>query len=108
MWWENQSDIKIQTTLYKILQELINNTIKHANATVIDVNVSASSNFINLLFEDNGGGFEKENSLKGVGLINIEKRVKKINGTLNIDTVLGRGTLIDITIPYKYELWSIK
>ena len=100
----NQSDIKIQTTLYKILQELINNTIKHANATVIDVNVSASSNFINLLFEDNGGGFEKENSLKGVGLINIEKRVKKINGTLNIDTVLGRGTLIDITIPYKYEL----
>lgn len=100
----NQAEVVTQTTLYKIIQELVNNTIKHAKATVIDINISAHEDSINILFEDNGKGFSKESSTKGVGLKNIEKRVQKLDGKLHVDSVMGRGTLIDFTLPNNYNI----
>lgn len=99
----NKTNNSIQTHLYKILQELIANTIKHAKASTIDIQLNAHTDMINLLFEDNGKGFIYNEKVNGIGLKNIKERVTKINGTLVIDSRINHGTLINITLPIERE-----
>ncbi len=89
----------IQIETFKIIQELLTNTIKHAKATEVEIQLNYIENILNLLFEDNGVGFEPENQSKGIGFINLENRIKKLNGTLVIDSKLKRGTIVNIEIP---------
>ncbi len=67
--------------MYKILQELINNTLKHAEASVIEIQLNAHTDMINLLFEDNGKGFVHNEKAEGIGLKNIDERVTTTPGT---------------------------
>ncbi|KAF2083079.1 tetratricopeptide repeat-containing sensor histidine kinase [Flavobacterium sharifuzzamanii] len=95
----NVLDENIQIEIFKIIQELLTNTIKHAKASEIEIQLNYIENILNLLFEDNGVGFEIENISRGIGFINMENRINKLNGTFVIDSKLKRGTIFNIEIP---------
>lgn len=90
---------KLQMELFKIIQELMTNTLKHAYATQVDIHLSLIDNELSLLFEDNGKGFETPDNLEGIGLRNIKNRVSELSGVINIDSVPERGTVISVLVP---------
>ncbi len=90
---------KLKVELYKIIQELLTNAFKHAKASHIDIHLNKLDNTLKLLFEDDGIGFNVQNSKKGIGLNNIKNRLDTLSGTMNIDSLPNRGTVIDIDIP---------
>ena len=86
--------------VYRIVQELLNNAIKHAGATQIIVQCSESNQSLALTVEDDGCGFNpQEVGKKGLGVKNVENRVALLHGTVEIDSHLGRGTTVNIEIP---------
>jgi signal transduction histidine kinase len=89
----------LQINLYRILQEQLNNIIKHAEATIINVGLSLDSG--NLLFEikDNGVGFTQDIIYKGIGFANMTRRAKLFSGSFAIDASPGNGCKITIVIP---------
>ncbi|CAL2064519.1 sensor histidine kinase [Tenacibaculum sp. 190524A05c] len=91
----------LEITIFRIIQELITNTIKHAEATEVTINLSLFDENLNVIVEDNGKGFNesKINFKKGMGLGSIQKRIEHYNGTFQIDSVLNRGTSIILNIP---------
>ncbi len=89
----------LQIEIFKIIQELATNTIKHAQATSIELQVNLVENELNILFEDNGIGFNTKNHKEGIGFENIKNRLKKFQGTFYIDSRIDRGTIINIEIP---------
>ncbi|RCX03807.1 tetratricopeptide repeat-containing sensor histidine kinase [Schleiferia thermophila] len=91
-------DTDFETNIYRILQELTTNTLKHAKASSITIQISYFDGIFHLLFEDNGKGFGKK-SHKGIGLVNIENRVQKLQGKISMDSLPGRGTTFSIEIP---------
>ena len=90
---------EIQIEVFKIIQELLTNTIKHAKASKIDLQLNLIENVLNILFEDNGIGFNSENHKPGIGFINLENRIAKLNGSIVMDSKLKRGTIANIEIP---------
>jgi len=92
---------KIEITIYRITQELINNIIKHSKATEVSVQLFKNQDNILLIVEDNGVGFSKQNSSKGIGLLNITSRLDMVNGNVNFEPSPNSGTLVTIKIPYK-------
>ncbi|MDQ6471610.1 sensor histidine kinase [Flavobacterium sp. LHD-80] len=102
----NEMDETVQIETFKIVQELLTNTIKHARATKIEVQLNLIENYLNILFEDNGVGFNVENYAPGIGIINLEARIEKLNGTFALDSKPKRGTIANIEIPVLEE--SIK
>jgi signal transduction histidine kinase len=95
----NEMDELVQIETFKIVQELLTNTIKHANASKIELQLNLIENYLNILFEDNGIGFDTENYTRGIGFINLDARIKKLNGTFSLDSKLKRGTIANIEIP---------
>ncbi len=96
--WD-QIDCDIQQQLYRIVQEIVINTIKHAGATKLTVQVVKHSASLNLTIEDNGKGFLKEFTRGGKGLGNIQERVKLLDGDLTVDSVPEKSTMFSIDIP---------
>ncbi len=94
---------KLELALYRIIDELFNNILKHANATEITVQLTEHENSLNILIEDNGKGFsyDSEDTNHGMGLNNIQARIKHFKGRLLIDSSPGKGTTIGIDVPYK-------
>ncbi|WP_165944068.1 tetratricopeptide repeat protein [Aquimarina spinulae] len=92
-------DETLQIEVFKIIQELITNTIKHAKATSLELQLNLVENMINVLFEDNGIGFNTKNKATGLGFESIKNRLKKVSGTFHIDSRVNRGTIIDIEVP---------
>lgn len=89
--------------LFRILQEILNNIIKHANATAINIKLTFNSEQIMLEIVDNGVGFNTVDmpaAQRGMGLQNIQKRAAIVGGKANIKSVSGEGTAITIFIPY--------
>lgn len=95
---------QLQVPLYRIIQELISNTLKHAGATQINLQLSNPENSVQLIYEDNGRGFDPSTTLSGMGLKNIRHRIEKWYGTLEIDSQTNRGTIVIITIPVTHTL----
>jgi len=81
--------------IYRITQELLNNTIKHAEATKIDVTLYQLNKQIIMVFEDNGMGFSKSKS-NGQGLIGIESRLQTIGGSIQFE--IENGTIATVRI----------
>ena len=90
---------KIKIELYRILQEIITNILKHASATAIEIQLLKHDQFINLVVEDNGKGFNANKKHKGMGVSNVHSRVALLNGKLDIDSKENRGTTFNIDIP---------
>lgn len=98
---EDQLDSEVSLNIYRILQELINNTLKHAHASGIRIDLSQVKDTLTLIFEDNGVGIETEPGMpaKGMGLRNLESRVERLSGLLTIDSKKNKGTTTIIEIP---------
>ena len=92
----NQIKEKHQLHIYRIVQEGINNAIKHSGATQILVQCTFEENLLLIDIEDNGKGFDVQNIQRNLGLHNIERRVNALDGTLKIESSLGKGTVMSI------------
>lgn len=99
-------DSQKELVIFRIIQEAFNNIIKHAKATLVKLNLEYNADHINVFITDNGKGFCKEeveqNKTKGsnAGLSNMQKRAMLFDGQTIIDSTVGTGTNIHITIPY--------
>ncbi|MBU2915880.1 MULTISPECIES: sensor histidine kinase [Reichenbachiella] len=90
----------VSLNLYRIIQELVNNTLKHAKAKNLNIDVSEAKGHLNVIFEDDGIGMVNvEEYERGLGLKNIKSRVAKLEGQITMESGLGRGTTCIIDIP---------
>lgn len=97
--WKELND-KTKITIYRILQETLTNIQKHAKAKNVNIKFSNRTNSeLQVIIEDDGVGFEVDKVEKGIGLDNIEERIKRLNGTLEIESELGIGTKFIILLP---------
>lgn len=99
---DNRLENKIEINVFRIIQELVSNTLKHAKASRLVIQVNRFEDLLNVTVEDNGIGFNPEqlNEKKaGLGLHNIEARVHDLDGSFNIDSGKGNGTTTMIDIP---------
>lgn len=87
------------TVLFRIIQEAVQNAIKHANAELIRVEIQTDANNINIGISDNGIGFNLDDCEKGFGIGNMQQNAKTLNGTISFDTASGKGTHINLVIP---------
>ncbi len=96
--YKNDMSHARQIVLYRIMQELVNNAVKHAAATQILVQVQQSGNILFLTVEDDGRGFDMggDRQLKGAGLANIQARVALLQGRFDLGSVPGTGTTCTI------------
>ena len=85
--------------LYRVLEELINNTIKHAGATQSIIKIAAADNALLIAYSDNGKGMDASAVVVGMGMQNIESRLTVINADYVIDTAAGQGFRVNITYP---------
>ena len=96
--------ITIETTLYRIVQEALNNAIKHAKAKDVWIRAWQETRILKCSIRDNGAGFdshqlEKPSSQKGLGLIVMRERLSALGGTLRIVSCPGEGTELSIRLP---------
>lgn len=96
---ENRLDSDVEIQIYRIIQELLNNLLKHSEAKNVTVQILKLPLILNVQVEDDGKGFDTKKLSKGLGLHNIESRVQSLGGSIQIDSVLGRGTAVNIEIP---------
>jgi signal transduction histidine kinase len=90
----------VAMNVYRIIQELVNNTLKHAEASKILLEVTEISNeYLNIIYEDNGKGFDSEVVASGIGLKNIHSRVDQLDGSVSFDTQTAGRTTIILEIP---------
>lgn len=90
-----------EVVLYRVIQECVNNVIKHANATKLYISLIKDENEISVTIEDNGKGFDasKAENFEGIGLKNIQTRINYLKGTVEWDSAVRKGTVVTINIP---------
>jgi two-component system NarL family sensor kinase len=98
---QERLDQNVETVLYRIIQESVNNVIKHAGADRLDIQLTRDEEGINATIEDNGSGFDTTSLAKfdGIGLKNIQSRVDYLRGQVDFSSQQGAGTLVAIYIP---------
>jgi signal transduction histidine kinase len=88
--------------IYRIVQELLTNSLKHASANEILIQIMFTSESLNLTVEDDGVGFdERKTKTASSGWHNIKSRVNYLQGTLNLHTDPTAGTSVTVSIPLK-------
>ena len=94
-------DNNIEIVLYRIIQECVNNVIKHSGANQLDISLIKDGDGISVSIEDNGKGFNTKDTTKfeGIGLKNIASRIEFLKGTVEFDSAEGRGTMVSIHVP---------
>jgi two-component system, NarL family, sensor kinase len=94
-------DNNVETVLYRVIQECVNNVIKHSGANQLDISLIKDTDGISATVEDNGKGFALSNkaNYEGIGLKNIKSRVEFLKGTVDFDSSEGKGTLVAIHVP---------
>ena len=103
---EENLDQNIQIVIFRIIQECINNTIKHAEAKKITIAISQTPKNLKTLITDDGKGFNPlkiPRSNDGMGLENIKSRIAFLKGTISIESAEGKGTRIEVDIPVSWE-----
>lgn len=84
--------------IFRIIQESLNNVMKHAEASKININLHYNDTHLSLFIKDNGKGFENDEKRQGNGLVNIKRRTELLHGIFLIDSDI-EGTKLNITIP---------
>ncbi len=92
-------DREIALNCYRIIQELVQNSLKHAHASEIMVQITRTDNQLALLVEDDGTGFDTQNTKKGMGTDNVARRAQFLKGELSVQSAKGQGTSTLVTIP---------
>ena len=98
---DKQIDTNVETVLYRVIQECVNNVMKHAKASYLDISLIKDNEGISATIEDNGNGFDTTDQSKfnGIGLKNVETRISYLKGTVEWSSQLGKGTLVAIHVP---------
>jgi signal transduction histidine kinase len=90
------------THLYRVLQEVSNNIIKHASAEKIHVVLHIKNKLLQISVKDDGVGIPSDTKItNGIGLINIESRIRSLNGSFKIESVPNKGTTYFFELPIK-------
>ncbi len=95
------SDISL--CLYRVLQEALQNAVKHSGSPRAQVSITGGVNNINLTVEDSGVGFDPHDAMRGngLGLTSMKERLKLVGGQLSIHSERGRGTMIHALVPLR-------
>jgi PAS domain S-box-containing protein len=93
---------RISLCLYRVLQEALQNAIKHSGVCQVDVSLRGGVDHIELLVRDTGAGFDAEEAARkaGLGLTSMQERMRAVDGQLSIDSRPGRGTIIRARVAY--------
>lgn len=91
----------LEISIFRIVQELITNIIKHAEAQNSTINISQFENILNIIIEDDGKGFDvnKVDLKDGMGIKSIRTRIQHLKGTFEVDSSINKGTSVIINIP---------
>ncbi|MBS1557371.1 MAG: sensor histidine kinase [Bacteroidetes bacterium] len=106
---ENGMDIRLENsleiTIFRIIQELITNIIKYAQATEVFIHLTRHEDSINVMVEDNGVGFDltQIKPRETMGLYSIQKRIENLSGRVTIDSILQKGTTVILDIPLRHD-----
>ncbi len=92
-----------KVNLYRILQEALQNIVKHAKATEVSVTITGDFNKLFAEIKDNGIGFTNHKNNKGIGVKNMKQRVKRSNGSFEIKSTPNKGTILTLNFPYSFE-----
>ena len=98
---EKRLEGNVEISLYRVVQELMNNILKHSKADHVTIQLNKAEGNLNIVVEDNGVGFDVAAARQkdGIGLKNLETRINKLSGSIFIDSGRGRGTTTIIDIP---------
>jgi signal transduction histidine kinase len=91
----------IEEGLYRITQEALNNSLKHAGATSVTVSLGMDDGFVVLEVSDNGHGFELDSDayqLGGMGLSSMRERAERLGGAVEIRSMVGEGTTVSVRL----------
>jgi two-component system sensor histidine kinase DegS len=93
-----------EVTIFRLVQELLNNAVEHAHATTVQINLDIGDDAARVSVEDNGSGFELTESLtspeaEALGLATMRERVEMLGGQIYFDSGLGRGTKVSFNLP---------
>ncbi|GAB1857223.1 hypothetical protein MHTCC0001_20590 [Flavobacteriaceae bacterium MHTCC 0001] len=99
--WDAISN-KYKIHIYRMLQEVLHNIHKHANANHVNISTKLKNNVICMAITDNGSGFDVNKAKSGIGIKNMNSRIKALEGELNITSKKGTGTTVKIEIPITY------
>lgn len=94
---------KDELALFRIFQELINNTLKHAGASHIHIAIEATEGALVMKYSDNGKGFNAEEASSGLGMFTISSRLQSLQGNVDFDQKTLKGMACTITVPLKTE-----
>jgi signal transduction histidine kinase len=87
-----------KTCIYRLVQEAVNNSARHANARAVEVVVTRDVERVRFSVRDDGAGFDTR-FVRGLGLLGMEERVRRLGGRFEIHSQLGRGTLVEADLP---------
>ena len=95
---------RVEVALYRVVQEALNNVMKHASATSVEIRLRNTGGAVKCSVVDNGIGFDpkalqKDHSRRGLGLLGIHERVQALRGEVQIESVSGQGTKLKLMIP---------
>jgi signal transduction histidine kinase len=96
----------VETTLYRVAQEALNNVVRHAKATLVHVTLDRMDGGVQCRVRDDGTGFDpavaaSQPGERGFGLAAIRERLGTLGGTLRIDSVIGKGTDLVMSVPIR-------
>jgi PAS domain S-box-containing protein len=93
--------LDVKEAIYRIAQEAMHNTVKHAHASTITVDLSRTDEELNLAVIDNGAGFDSHASFPGhLGLVSMRERMARFGGHIAIESAPGEGTRISVSVPF--------
>lgn len=100
--FDREISVTVKSFLLRIVQEFIQNSLKHSEGKLITVRIEEREKALCLTATDDGKGFDSRNTgNKGIGLTNMERRVQLIGGTFNLESEAGKGTRLWVQIPEK-------
>jgi signal transduction histidine kinase len=102
---EGRLSTKVETALYRIVQEALNNIARHAHATGVDILIQTRNGSLILIIEDNGTGFDMQAAMKGdrLGIFGMSERAEMLGGKLTIESSPGKGTTVLVEAPYEHK-----
>lgn len=100
---DERFDVNLEVVLYRVVCELINNTIKHAQAKKINISLFQEGEFLNIIYKDDGKGFDVSKIVEhqggsGMGFSNIYSRINSLKGEINIESESKKGTQVTIKV----------
>jgi PAS domain S-box-containing protein len=93
---------EVEGTMYRVVQESLNNVLKHARAARVDVALERHADHVSLIIEDDGVGFDPPNApsgTQGLGLVGMRERAALIGADLQVESAAGRGTTVFLRVP---------